>query len=66
LLQFVLDEDQLARLQKRAKLNRFFPSLASACFNGDPTMTTIDGFTGDCGDDDFRLTMMDNDLVSMF
>jgi len=29
-------------------------------------MTTIDGFTGDGGDDDFRLTMMDNDLVSMF
>ena len=65
--QFFIDPAQLARLEKRARLNRFLPSFASACFNGDATRGSpggvgIDGCTGDGGDDDFRLTMMDNDL----
>ena len=70
---FYLDADQLAKLEKRARINRFLPSFAAACFNGDTTTLEspfnlgngVNGVTGDGGDDDFRLTMLDNDLENV-
>ena len=56
--QFQINPDQLAKLEKRSKLNRFLPS----CFSGTTTQVVTGVITGDGGDDDLRLHMMDNDL----
>jgi len=56
-------------LERRSKMGRFWPSIALACINGgstasisrDNNVTAV--VTGDGGDDDLRLTMMDIDLV---
>jgi hypothetical protein len=62
--EFALDADQLARLEKRAKLGRFLPSFAVGCFNGVSTRESpVVCTNGDGGDDEFRLNIMDNDLV---
>ena len=65
--QFYIDPDQLEMLEKRAKLNRFLPSFAFACFNGESSRETPfeAACTGDGGDDDLRLNMMDNALVGV-
>ena len=53
-------------------MGRFWPSFALACLNGGSTAsiardsTVAAPVTGDGGDDDLRLTMMDNDLVTTF
>ena len=58
-------------LERRAKMGRFWPSFALACLNGGSTAsiardsTVTAAVTGDGGDDDLRLTMMDNDLVTI-